>query len=331
MQAELTQRQRDILRRVVEEYVSTGQPVGSKSLAQRSGLGVSSSTVRYELAELESQGLLTHPHTSAGRVPTEFGYRYYVDRLLEHLEPRPPSFPLDLTTARRELDDALQATTEMLSQVTQLLALVSGPPLEATTVRHVEVLMLQPEVVMVVLITSSGSVSKRVFAFDRAVDAGLAEWAGEYLNEQLNGVRLGSRKLKQRLEDPGLAPVERQFLDVIRPALSDFVEGEQRVFVGGIGGVMTLPAWRGRGFARAALRKAVAFLDHWLGVPFALVICPAEAAAFLRRLGWQLVDAPIVCDQAGRQVALSGEVALVLAGQAGAWPPGPIDLCGPPW
>jgi GNAT superfamily N-acetyltransferase len=107
--------------------------------------------------------------------------------------------------------------------------------------------------------------------------------------------------------------------------------GEQRVLVGGIGGIMTLPAWRGRGFARAALRKAVAFLDHWLGVPFALVICPAEAAAFLRRLGWQLVDAPIVCDQAGRQVALSGEVALVLPGQAGAWPPGPIDLCGPPW
>src|SRR5919201_2920641 len=178
MQAQLTQRQSEILRRVVEEYVSTGQPVGSKSLAQGSGLGVSSSTVRYELAELESQGLLTHPHTSAGRVPTEFGYRYYVDRLLEHLEPRPPSFPLDLTTVRRELDDALQATTEMLSQVTQLLALVSGPPLEATTVRHVEVLMLQPEVVMVVLITSSGSVSKRVFAFDRAVDAGLAEWAG---------------------------------------------------------------------------------------------------------------------------------------------------------
>src|ERR671935_870418 len=109
MQAELTQRQRDILRRVVEEYVSTGQPVGSKSLAQRSGLGVSSSTVRYELAELESQGLLTHPHTSAGRVPTEYGYRYYVDRLLERLEPRPSEFRLDLTDAPNEVEAALQA------------------------------------------------------------------------------------------------------------------------------------------------------------------------------------------------------------------------------
>lgn len=238
MQTELTQRQSDILRRVVEDYVSTGQPVGSKSLVARSAFNVSSSTVRHELAELEHQGFLTHPHTSAGRVPTEFGYRYYVDRLLEHLEPRPPSFPLDLTAARRELDDALQETTEMLSRVTRLLALVSGPPLETATVRHVEVLMLQPKVVMVVLITSSGSVSKRFFAFHHPVDSGLAEWAGEYLNEQLDGVRLGSRKLKQRLQDPGLAPVERRFLDVIRPALSDFVEGEQRVFVGGTAGLL---------------------------------------------------------------------------------------------
>src|SRR5919201_5769243 len=102
MQAQLTQRQSEILRRVVEEYVSTGQPVGSKSLAERSGLAVSSSTVRYELAELESQGLLMHPHTSAGRVPTELGYRYYVDRILEALEPRPGSFDLDLSTVRSQ-------------------------------------------------------------------------------------------------------------------------------------------------------------------------------------------------------------------------------------
>src|SRR5229473_5873600 len=92
----LTLRQRDILRRVVEEYVATGQPVGSKTLVERAGLGVSPSTVRYELAELERLGLLTHPHTSAGRVPTEAGYRFYVDRLLERQEPRPATFPLDL-------------------------------------------------------------------------------------------------------------------------------------------------------------------------------------------------------------------------------------------
>ena len=87
------QRQREILIRVVEEYVATGQPVGSKHLVERAGMHVSSSTVRNELAELERLGLLTHPHTSAGRVPTDRGYRYYVDRLLERQEPRPATLP----------------------------------------------------------------------------------------------------------------------------------------------------------------------------------------------------------------------------------------------
>src|SRR5712691_11613279 len=128
----LTSRQQEILRRLVEEYVASGQPVGSKTLADRIGLTAAPSTVRAELAELEALGLLTHPHTSAGRVPTESGYRLYADGLLKRPEPQPAAeFPLDLHTQRTEIEDALQATTEMLSQVTRLLALVSAPPLEA--------------------------------------------------------------------------------------------------------------------------------------------------------------------------------------------------------
>src|SRR5213595_1396629 len=95
---QLTERQGAILRRVVEEFVATKQAVGSKTLVDRSDLRVSPSTVRAELAELETLGLLAHPHTSAGRIPTEAGYRYYADDLLGHLEPQPPAFPLDLTT-----------------------------------------------------------------------------------------------------------------------------------------------------------------------------------------------------------------------------------------
>src|SRR5205085_10552592 len=112
------------------------------------GLGVSSSTVRHGLAELGRIGLLMHPHTSAGRVPTETGYRLYVDELLARSEPRPGEFALGLPTAHAEVEEALQLTTEMLSQVTRLLALVSAPPLEAATVRRVEVLLLSPTVVV---------------------------------------------------------------------------------------------------------------------------------------------------------------------------------------
>src|ERR671919_2235611 len=123
MQIELTKRQQRILGSLVEEYVSTGQPVGSKTLVERRNMGVSSSTVRNEFAALEALGLLMHPHTSAGRVPTERGYRLYADELLGRLEPQPAAFPLDLSTTSNEVESALQATTEMLSQVTRLLAL----------------------------------------------------------------------------------------------------------------------------------------------------------------------------------------------------------------
>ncbi|HXV33984.1 MAG TPA: winged-helix domain-containing protein, partial [Gaiellaceae bacterium] len=140
----LSPRQELILARVVEEYVATGTPVGSKTLVERTGLEVSSSTVRYELAVLEEQGLLTHPHTSAGRVPTDAGYRLFVDRLLDRLEPRPSALELDLSAAETQVDSALRATTEVLADLTHLLALVSAPPLDTTIVRHVEVLVLQP-------------------------------------------------------------------------------------------------------------------------------------------------------------------------------------------
>ena len=231
---ELTDRQRRILAHVVEEYVASGQPVGSKNLVARAGMPISPSTVRSELAELERLGLLTHPHTSAGRVPTEAGYRSHADTLLERLEPRPSPFPLDLAAARSELEGALQETTETLSQATRLLALVSAPAPQTATVRHVEVLVLQPQVLMVVVITSAGGVSKRVFALAEAVDTGVAVWAGEYLNERLAGLELGSGQLRRRFEEPGLSRREMEFLELLRPAFTELVGGlEQRLFVGG--------------------------------------------------------------------------------------------------
>lgn len=235
----LSPRQEVILARLVEAYVATGTPVGSKAIVERGGLAVSSSTVRNELAVLEEQGLLTHPHTSAGRVPTDVGYRFFVDRLLERLEPRPAGLDLDLSQVESQVDPALRATTEALADLTHLLALVSAPPLETTIVRHVEVLLLQPQVVMVVVITSTGGVTKRLATFDQPVDAGLAEWAGQYLNETVAGLQLGARLLRARFEDPELSDQERLFLDRLRPAFSDVLEAEeQTLYIGGTAGVL---------------------------------------------------------------------------------------------
>ena len=239
MSDDVSERQREILRRVVEEYVATGRPVGSKSLVERTGMAVSPSTVRYELAELEARGLLTHPHTSAGRIPTERGYRFYADGLLEEAQPRPGPFPLRLSGSRSELDAALEATTEILSELTRLLALVSAPPLETSVVRHVEVLLLQPQVGMAVVITSTGGVGKRVVAFDEPVDPGLAKWAHEYLNERVAGLQLGTHALRRRFKDPELTQREREFLAALRPAFTDVAAPqERRLFVGGAAGLL---------------------------------------------------------------------------------------------
>jgi heat-inducible transcriptional repressor len=235
----LSPRQEEILTRVVESYVATGTPVGSKTLVQKSAIGASASTVRFELAVLEEHGLLTHPHTSAGRVPTDIGYRYYVDRVLERLESRPADLELDLSEATTEVDSALRATTDALAQVTHLLALVSAPPLETTVVRHVEVLLLQPQLAMVVVITSTGGVSKRLFAFAEPVDPGLAEWAAEYLNDRVAGLQLGARMLRSRFEDPELSPREREFLAELLPTFTDLVQtGEPSLYVGGTAGLL---------------------------------------------------------------------------------------------
>jgi heat-inducible transcriptional repressor len=235
----LSARKREILRRVVEEYVVSGQPVGSRALVERAGLQVSSSTVRNELSELEALGLLTHPHTSAGRIPTEGGYRLYAEELVESMEGRPDELGVDLGSMRDELEQALRITSDSLSRATRLLALVSAPSLETASVRHVEVLVLQPTTVMVVVITSTGGVTKRVFRFDEPVDRGLVAWAGEYLNDQLVGKRLGSNAVRRTLQGADLGSRERAFLNVVGSTVLDAgAESEPQVFVGGSLGLL---------------------------------------------------------------------------------------------
>jgi len=230
----LSPRQERILCKVVEGYLSTGQPVASRVIAADEELRLSPSTVRNELALLEEHGLLDHPHVSAGRVPTDAGQRYVVDRLLSSGQGPSPQPRLDLSLARQEIEEAMRTTTETLSQMTNLLAVVSAPSLNTSTIRHIEVLALQPQVVLVVLITSAGNVSKMFATFDSAVDPGLVAWAAEYLNERLVGLGVGARMLQQRLLDPGLSPTELAFLERFAPALGELAcEGEDSLFVDG--------------------------------------------------------------------------------------------------
>jgi heat-inducible transcriptional repressor len=231
-----SERQNQILRLVVERYVEDGRPVGSRALANRSDIDWSASTVRAELASLEEDGFLTHPHTSAGRIPTDTGYRFYVEQLLERQDrlPRPTSDELGLTRMRREVDVAIRETTTALSQVTDLVALVTAPPLHTATIHRIEVLRLQPRVVMVMVIASNGGVTKRAFTFEGEVDLGLVEWASSYLNERLAGLGLGARMAADRLRDPELGDQENGFLAEISSAFTDLDESaEDTLYVDG--------------------------------------------------------------------------------------------------
>jgi heat-inducible transcriptional repressor len=230
----ITPRQELILRKVVEAYNATGEPVGSKTLAADPELEFGPSTIRNELAILEEQGLLAHPHTSAGRVPTDAGHRFYVDRLLGSQDVIPRERGLDLQLVRREVDEAMRVTSETLSQVTNLLAIVSAPPLDTATIRRVEVLALQPQVLMVVIITSTGGVSKRVFTYDAPVDPGLAAWGAEYLNDRLMGTGLGARTLRSKLQDQGLGVTEAAFIEGLAPAFTELAAtAEDTLYVDG--------------------------------------------------------------------------------------------------
>jgi heat-inducible transcriptional repressor len=221
----LSPRQELILELVVDAYLASGKPVPSKEIAERAEVEWGASTVRAELAALEAAGYLTHPHTSAGRIPTELGYRRHVDLMMAGGGPSvESSVELEL---RREIDAAMRETTAALAQMTDLMALAMAPPETlAATIRRVEVLRLQPNRVMVVAIASNGAVAKRVFDFPAPVDSGLVEWASSYLNESLSGMGLGARMIASRLADPELGPLEAEFLTTLGAAFTELEREE---------------------------------------------------------------------------------------------------------
>ncbi len=248
----LTERQRTILNAVTQRYIGTGSPVSSKELVGAAGLQCSSSTVRNEFALLEEKGYLTHPHTSAGRVPTDLGYREFVDFLMSGGTPRlglrAPGFAGGLTEVHAEdltgeIETALRQATDAMSRATNLLALVLAPRMSGARLRHVELLKLQPAELMYVFIVSTGAVMKGVVEWQTAVDSGLVEWARTYLNEMLSGQALTARLIKRTLDNPELNPRENRFLQALAPAFQKLVDeqAQEELYVGGASRLLAEP------------------------------------------------------------------------------------------
>ena len=233
-------RKLDVLRAIVEDYVATEEPVGSKALVERHGLGVSPATVRNDMAALEDEGYIAQPHTSAGRVPTDKGYRLFVDRLttvkpMSSAERRAIATFLDEAV---DLDDVVHRSVRLLSQLTRQVAVVQYPTLSRSTVRHIDVIALTESRLLLVLILSTGRVEQRLVEVDRPItDEQLAELRSLVLRATVGEVIADAGAALQALRAPETAGgLDRDVTDdvvaVLCEAMSDH-RSDQRVAVGG--------------------------------------------------------------------------------------------------
>jgi heat-inducible transcriptional repressor len=183
-----------VLRAIVADFVATKEPIGSKALVERHHLGVSSATVRNDMAVLEAEGYIAQPHTSSGRVPTEKGYREFVDRIHDV---KPLSTPerraiLSFLESGVDLDDVLRRAVRLLAQLTRQVAVVQYPTLSASTVRHLEVVALTPARLLMVVITDSGRVDQRIVELGDAIDDHQVGQLRDLLSQALEGKRLSA-------------------------------------------------------------------------------------------------------------------------------------------
>jgi heat-inducible transcriptional repressor len=233
----LDERKLAVLRAVVEDYVHTEEPVGSKALVDRHNLGVSSATIRNDMAALEEEGYIHQPHTSAGRVPTDKGYRLFVDRLttikpLSGAERRAIAAFLEGAV---DLDDVIRRTTRLLAQLTRQVAVVQYPTLARSYVRHVELVSLASTRLLLVLITSTGRVDQRVIELtDETTDDVLGDLRARF-NAKVSGKRLAAaQRLVSGLTDE-FGAVDRALVATVVTAFCDMARAnsDERIAVGG--------------------------------------------------------------------------------------------------
>ncbi|MDT0201078.1 heat-inducible transcriptional repressor HrcA [Nocardioides sp. AE5] len=227
-----------VLRAIVEDYVSTEEPVGSKALVERHQLGVSPATVRNDMAALEDEGLIHQPHTSAGRVPTDKGYRLFVDKLTTL---KPMSAPEQRAIANFlegsvDLDDVVQRSVRLLAQLTRQVAVVQYPTLSRSTVRHVELVALAPTRLLIVLILSTGRVEQRLADLADELDDESLAVLRSAVNLAITGEIIAEAVMAldgvPEAVEPTVRPAAELVCATLAEAMSDH-RSDERILVGG--------------------------------------------------------------------------------------------------
>ena len=234
---ELDERKLEVLRAIVEDYVVTQEPVGSKALVERHNLRVSSATVRNDMAVLEEEGYLRQPHTSSGRVPTDKGYRLFVDRLsrIKPLTPAERRAIERFMVGALDLDDVVHRTVRLLAQLTRQVAMVQYPSLTRSRLRHLELVGVSTTRLMVVMITDAGRVEQRVLELPAPIDQDEIAELRNLVNERLGGLQLAETpNVVQTLPDevrPELTGAMATLATVLLETLVD--RAEERIALAG--------------------------------------------------------------------------------------------------
>jgi len=246
----LSERKRRILHAIITDYIHTAEPVGSRTISRRYQMNLSAATIRNEMADLEELGYLTQPHTSAGRIPSQRGYRFYVDCLMDAVELAPEE---DDYLARvflqlekmREIDQIVQYTVKVLAQMTNYISMVLGPQLRRSVFKQVRIIPLDGEQALVVLITDSGHVRNKAIELPKALNNEELARVVTYLNEQLADLTIEELTFKrlQRLRTGLYARID--LVDQLLLLLEEVSqESSERVFLGGTANILKQPEFR---------------------------------------------------------------------------------------
>ena len=246
----LTERQKLILSAIVNSYIEFAEPVGSRAISKRPDVGYSSATIRNEMADLEEMGFLEQPHTSAGRIPSNKGYRFYVDHLIQPEQINISKDVLlniqDLFTKQfNEFEQILEQTSNILSQITNYTSIVLGPEVYQTKLRQVQVVPLNNESLVVILVTNTGKVQHKTVTIPDGISADSIEKVVRLLNHKLTGVPLFQLKSKIYNElnqefQKNVTDYEHimQFVSVIHDMDQ---QADHNVFVGGTTNILNQP------------------------------------------------------------------------------------------
>lgn len=246
MASELDQRKKQILKVVTDDYIASAEPVGSRTIARRYDLGLSPATIRNEMADLEEGGYLEQPHTSAGRVPSEKGYRYYVDALMSAHQLNEKEVELiyhELEDHHSEIETVIHQTSKILAQFTKYPSMALGPQIQTAVFRHIQLVKLSNNTILVLLVTDTGYVENKIIEFENEITDSELDRISNLLNRKLRGMNLRDIKSNVIKElNSEMVFQDEFFSEAVKVLIRTIAEhSQEKVFVDGATKILEQP------------------------------------------------------------------------------------------